>query len=218
MAPGMVIQYTLVDELRRHMPVVPAACIAGAVDITMKTPFERVKTRVQAAMESGGGEGGVLGQMARETRANGLTSLWGGYGATLARDLPPQLSAAGAGADPARVINIGSLAGHRVERIGAYSYVASKAAIHHLSRELAAELAPLNITVNAVAPGYFPTRMTSHIRADERESEALIGRVPLARLGRPEDIAGLCIFLSSAAGAYLTGTVIPLDGGISGCL
>lgn len=137
---------------------------------------------------------------------------------TLARDLLPQLSAAGAGADPARVINIGSLAGHRVERIGAYSYVASKAAIHHLSRELAAELAPLNITVNAVAPGYFPTRMTSHIRADERESEALIGRVPLARLGRPEDIAGLCIFLSSAAGAYLTGTVIPLDGGISGCL
>ena len=88
MAPGMVIQYTLVDELRRHMPVVPAACIAGAVDITMKTPFERVKTRVQAAMESGGGEGGVLGQMARETRANGLASLWGGYGATLARDLP----------------------------------------------------------------------------------------------------------------------------------
>ena len=87
MAPGMVIQYTLVDELRRHMPVVPAACIAGAVDITLKTPFERVKTRVQAAMVSGGGES-VLDQMARETRAKGLASLWGGYGATLARDLP----------------------------------------------------------------------------------------------------------------------------------
>src|SRR5260370_659665 len=81
---------------------------------------------------------------------------------TLIRELLPLLKASGTPDDPARVINIGSLAGAVVEPLQAYSYVASKAALHHLSRVLAADLAPYHIAVNNVVPGFFPTQMTAH--------------------------------------------------------
>jgi NAD(P)-dependent dehydrogenase (short-subunit alcohol dehydrogenase family) len=136
---------------------------------------------------------------------------------TLIRELLPHLTAAGNEQDPARIINIGSAAGIAVQRLNAYSYGASKAAMHHLSRELAADLATRNITVNSVVPGYFPTRMTSHIREDEMGLKALQARIPLGRLGSAKDIAGACIFLSSRAGAYVTGAEIPVDGGLVGC-
>lgn len=136
---------------------------------------------------------------------------------TLVRELLPLLQAGGSAEDPARVINIGSLAGTVVERIGAFSYAASKAAVHHLSRVLAAELADRHITVNVVVPGYFPTQMTAHIRKDDAELDKLVGRIPLARLGHADDIAGLCIFLCSRAGRYITGSQLYVDGGMSGC-
>jgi NAD(P)-dependent dehydrogenase (short-subunit alcohol dehydrogenase family) len=136
---------------------------------------------------------------------------------TLVRDLLPLLKAAARDDDPARVINIGSLAGRAVEKLNAYSYAASKAAIHHLTRVLAADLAQFNIAVNTIAPGYFPTQMTSHIQADERSLETLRSRIPLRRLGCGTDIAGTCLFLSSKAAAYITGAEIPVDGGMSGC-
>jgi NAD(P)-dependent dehydrogenase (short-subunit alcohol dehydrogenase family) len=136
---------------------------------------------------------------------------------TLVRDLLPLLKAAAREDDPARVINIGSLAGRAVEKLSAYSYAASKAAIHHLTRVLAADLAPFNITVNTIAPGYFPTQMTSHIQSDEHSLETLRSRIPLRRLGCGSDIAGTCLFLSSKAAAYITGAEIPVDGGMSGC-
>lgn len=136
---------------------------------------------------------------------------------TLVRDLLPLLKAAGTPNDPARVINIGSLAGVSVEPLQAYSYAASKAGIHHLSKTMAADLAGDNIAVNVIAPGYFPTKMTTHIRDEDEALHALEARVPLRRMGSPEDIAGACIFLSSRAGAYLTGIVLPVDGGMSGC-
>jgi len=136
---------------------------------------------------------------------------------TLVRELLSLLKAAGSVQDPARVINVGSVAGAAVEPISAYSYAASKAAIHHLSKVLAAELAPDHITVNVIVPGYFPTQMTAHIRRDDKEAQKLISRVPLARLGRPDDVAGACIYLASRAGSYLTGGAIFLDGGAVGC-
>ncbi len=136
---------------------------------------------------------------------------------TLVQALLPQLRAAAAPQDPARVINIGSLAGAAVERIDAYSYAASKAALHHLGRTMAAELGPQGIAVNTVVPGYFPTRMTAHIRAEPAAEADLRARVPLGRLGTPEDIAGLCILLASRAGGYLNGTEVMLDGGMHGC-
>jgi len=129
----------------------------------------------------------------------------------------PLLESAATRSDPARVINIGSAAGIKVQRLNAFSYGASKAALHHLSRELAAELASRAITVNTVVPGYFPTKMTSHIRADDEGMSALVQQIPLGRLGAASDIAGACLFLSSEFASYITGSEIRVDGGLTGC-
>lgn len=136
---------------------------------------------------------------------------------TLVRELLPLLTAAANASDPARVINLGSVAGRKVEPIEAYSYAASKAAVQHLSRVLAAELAPRHVTVNTVVPGYFPTSMTAHLREEEARASELLARIPLARLGSAEDIAGICVFLASRAGAYVTGAELVVDGGLCGC-
>jgi NAD(P)-dependent dehydrogenase (short-subunit alcohol dehydrogenase family) len=120
-------------------------------------------------------------------------------------------------ANPARVINIGSIDGMRTPGVENYSYSASKAAVHMLTRHLAKRLASDHITVNAIAPGPFESKMMAFALDDPETREAIEQSVPLGRIGRPDDVAGLTIFLASRAGAYLTGTVIPLDGGITGC-
>jgi NAD(P)-dependent dehydrogenase (short-subunit alcohol dehydrogenase family) len=131
--------------------------------------------------------------------------------------LLPALRAAADVDDPARVINIGSIDGLRTPPTENYSYSASKAAVHMLTRHLAKRLASENITVNAIAPGPFESRMMAWALDDPKSREAIEHTVPLGRIGHPDDVAGLTLFLSSRAGAYLTGTVIPLDGGITGC-
>jgi NAD(P)-dependent dehydrogenase (short-subunit alcohol dehydrogenase family) len=98
-----------------------------------------------------------------------------------------------------------------------YSYSASKAAVHMLTRHLAKRLAGESITVNAIAPGPFESKMMAFALSDPETRSAIEKSVPLGRIGRPDDVAGLAIFLASRAGAYMTGTVIPLDGGITGC-
>jgi NAD(P)-dependent dehydrogenase (short-subunit alcohol dehydrogenase family) len=119
--------------------------------------------------------------------------------------------------DPARVINIGSIDGLRTPAVENYSYSASKAAVHMLTRHLAKRLASEHITVNAIAPGPFESKMMAFALEDPASREAIEQAVPLGRIGRPDDVAGLALFLASRAGAYVTGTVIPLDGGITGC-
>lgn len=136
---------------------------------------------------------------------------------TMVRELLPELTAAGTPDDPARVINIGSVAGIKTERLSAYSYAASKAAIHMLTRDLAGDLADRAITVNAVIPGFFPTKMTAHMRDEETVAPELLAHIPLQRLGRPDDIAGIVVFLCARSGAYITGAQIPVDGGVVGC-
>lgn len=133
---------------------------------------------------------------------------------SLTRRLTPWLAKAATAEDPSRVINIGSIDGLTVPVLETYSYSASKAAVHHLSRVLARKLAPQQITVNAVAPGPFQSRMMKATL--ERAGDGIRDMVPLRRIGSPEDMGGVAIFLASRAGAYLTGTVIPVDGGISG--
>lgn len=135
----------------------------------------------------------------------------------LAKSLLPALKAGASHEDPARIINIGSITGSVIEPLNAYSYAASKAGLHHLSRVLAADVAEFDITVNTIVPGYFQTNMTEQIRDDEREFLGIVERVPLRRLGAPSDIIGACIMLSSQAGAYMTGTELTIDGGMSGC-
>jgi NAD(P)-dependent dehydrogenase (short-subunit alcohol dehydrogenase family) len=131
----------------------------------------------------------------------------------LTRRLLPALRAASRASDPARVINIGSVDGHRVPEWENYAYSASKAAVHMLTRQLAKRLAADHITVNAIAPGPFPTKMIAF--ALEAGEESITRNVPLGRIGRPDDIAGTALFLASRAGCYLTGTVVPVDGGLS---
>ena len=131
----------------------------------------------------------------------------------LTRACLPQLEAAATPDDPARVINIGSIDGLHVPLLETYAYSSSKAAVHHLTRVLAMQLAPRHITVNAVAPGPFESKMMAETL--QRFGEAIRASCPLGRIGTPEDMAGVAIYLASRAGAYLTGTVIPVDGGIT---
>ncbi len=133
---------------------------------------------------------------------------------SLTRDLLDLLQKRASREDPARVVNIGSMDGLHVpivQRVPTFAYSASKAAVHHLTRTLAVDLGPRHITVNAIAPGFFESRMAGQVieqYLSDIESDA-----PLGRIGQPEDIVGALIYLCSRAGAYVTGAVLPVDGG-----
>lgn len=129
----------------------------------------------------------------------------------LTRALVPQLEKASAADDPARVMNVGSIDGLQVPLLETYAYSTSKAAVHHLTRVLAKRLAP-RITVNAIAPGPFESKMMAATL--ERFGASIAAGCPMQRIGRPDDMAGVAIYLASRAGAYVTGAVIPVDGGI----
>lgn len=133
----------------------------------------------------------------------------------LTRSVLPLLRRAARPGDPARVINIGSVDGMQVPILETYAYSASKAGVHHLTRHLARRLAPEGITVNAVAPGPFESKMMAETLS--RFHDAIVAACPLGRIGEPQDMAGVAIYLASRAGAYLTGALIPVDGGISTC-
>ena len=125
----------------------------------------------------------------------------------------PLLEKAATARDPGRIINVGSIDGFRVPEFDNYAYSSSKAAVHHLTRVLADKMAAKNITVNAIAPGPFPSKMMNV--SLETYGEAFIERNPFGRLGEPDDMAGIAVFLASRASAYITGQIIAVDGGIS---
>jgi NAD(P)-dependent dehydrogenase (short-subunit alcohol dehydrogenase family) len=131
----------------------------------------------------------------------------------LTRAFLPLLEEAATDDDPARVINVGSIDGLHVPPMHTYSYSASKAGVHHLTRVLARELGPKRITVNAVAPGPFQSKMMAATL--EAFGKEIAARAPLGRIGRDDDMAGVAVYLASRAGAYVTGAVIPVDGGIA---
>lgn len=134
---------------------------------------------------------------------------------TMTKKLIPLLEKGGTSDDPARVINTTSVAGQLTASMQAYAYGPTKAALNHLTKILAFELAERHINVNAIAPGVFPSRMTSFIVKHDDLAKQQADNVPQGRLGKPEDMEGLAVFLSAPASAYITGNVITLDGGSS---
>lgn len=130
----------------------------------------------------------------------------------LTRAFLPLLEASATADETASVINVGSIDGLRVTPLPTYPYSASKAGVHQLTRVLASELGPRNVRVNAIAPGPFESKMmaaTLAERGDEIAQSSVLGRI-----GRPDDMAGAAVFLASRASAYVTGAVLPVDGGI----
>ena len=135
---------------------------------------------------------------------------------SLTRDAVPLLSKSATAEDPSRIINIGSMDGIHVpivQRVPTFAYSSSKAALHHLTRSFAVELAARHITVNAIAPGFFESKMTDYVF--EHYKKDIEDDCPLHRVGRPEEMVGIVTYLASRAGAYTNGTVIPVDGGTS---
>ncbi len=130
----------------------------------------------------------------------------------LSRACLPLLTATATADDPSRIINVGSIDGLRVPELPTYSYSASKAGVHQLTRVLARELGPRHVTVNAIAPGPFESKMMAATLAEH--GDAIASSSPLGRIGRADDMAGAAVFLASRAGAYVTGAVLPVDGGI----
>ena len=130
----------------------------------------------------------------------------------LTQALLPQLEAAGTAQDPARIINIGSVDGIQVSLFDALGYGASKAGLHHMTQTLANRLAPRHITANVIAPGGFETDMMAPML--NTIGDQIVAGVPLRRMGGAEDIAGVAVMLASRAGAYITGAIIPVDGGV----
>lgn len=133
----------------------------------------------------------------------------------LTEALADPLRAAATPEDPSRVINIGSVDGLRACETEHYAYSTSKAAVHHLTRQLARRLTKENILVNAIAPGPFESNMMAYALRDDDARDLVVKSVPQGRIGQPDDMAGTAIFLASKAGCYLTGTVIPVGGGIA---
>lgn len=131
----------------------------------------------------------------------------------LTRAFMPLLEKAADAADPARVVNIGSIDGLSVPGMPTYAYSSSKAGLHHLTRVLAAELGPRAITCNAIAPGWFPSKMMAKTLEDH--GQEFTARAPLGRVGAADDIAGAVVYLGSRAASYVTGIVLPVDGGIT---
>ncbi|MDG1796530.1 MAG: glucose 1-dehydrogenase [Gammaproteobacteria bacterium] len=130
---------------------------------------------------------------------------------TLTRDLMPLLKQGASQQNPSRVINIGSIDGLRVSTMDNFAYGASKAAVHFLTKNLALRLGPKGVTVNAIAPGAFQSNMMNATL--EKFQDKIESENPLGRIGSPEDMAGLALYLASNASKYMTGQVIALDGG-----
>ncbi len=132
----------------------------------------------------------------------------------LIQALLPMMASAAQPTDPARIINVGSINALRIPTHETYAYVSSKAALHQLTRHLAAQLASRSITANVIAPGLFPSKLLAP-DIERKGEETLTAPIPLKRLAGDLDLAAASLYLASKAGSYLTGVVLPVDGGLA---
>lgn len=136
----------------------------------------------------------------------------------LTRECAPLLQSHASAQYPARIINIGSVTGMVPQEAPTHAYDVSKAAVHHLTKKLAADYAPKHITVNAVAPGFVPSRMSKGLATWGADAEKIAESIPLGRMGEEDDMAGACIYFASKAGSWCTGVILNVDGGTVGTL
>ncbi|KAI0433532.1 short chain dehydrogenase/reductase family [Xylaria sp. FL1042] len=200
----------------------PGSCVALPADLLKLSECERLVSELRAREDklhvlvnnSGAAWGAPLEEFPDEQWSRILTlNLQRAF--TLTQMLLPMLEAVGAESDgerPAAVVNIGSINALSVPNLENYSYSASKAGLHHLTRHLSQVLGPKGITVNTLACGPFDTKMMAFSMKHFRE--AIEDGNPMKRHGRPGDVAGACIFLASRAGSYVNGATINVDGGV----
>ncbi|RJG54136.1 SDR family oxidoreductase [Sphingobium terrigena] len=183
---------------------------AATADIAARVPALNILVNNAGLFSAGAIEDASADQWDRELGLNLRAPFF------LAQALLPQLKAASAPGDPARIISIGSIGAlWGRSSNGAYAYGASKAAIHQLTRMMASDLTAQGITVNAIAPGFFPSDMTDgFFAAVPGLKDQVVASIPAGRLGSAEDVGGSVLFLASRAGAYVSGTVLPVEGAL----
>ncbi len=214
-----------------------AVCDATAAEINEQAGEGGICHSIPADLASAEGRGALVSAISEkeshlDVLFNNAGATWGapfeefpeeGYDKTmdinvkaiflLTRDLMPLLTVKATKDEPTRVINIGSIDGIHVPIFDNIPYAASKAAVHQLTRVLASKLGPKHVAVNAIAPGFFPSKMTQFMMENPDGLAQFEATCPLGRVGSPEDMAGLALFLGSRAGAYMNGAIIPIDGG-----
>jgi NAD(P)-dependent dehydrogenase (short-subunit alcohol dehydrogenase family) len=202
-------------ELSKHGTCIPVAADLGTTEgcTALAAAVAEQESRLHVLVNNAGANWGAPIEEYPDSAFDKLLALNVRAAFRLTVALLPQLRAAAGPGDPARVINIGSIDGIAVPLLDTFAYSSSKAALHQLTRHMARRLAP-EITVNAVAPGPFESKMMAATL--ERFGDQIRAANPLRRIGEPEDMAGVALYLASRAGAYLTAAVIPVDGGISG--
>ena len=205
----------LADELSKT-----GECISIPGDISrldeinrLGTEIERRERRLDILVNNAGASWGADFQSFPESGWDKVMDLNVKSVFFLTQRLIKLLEAAGSPESYSRVINIGSIEGIRTTHLEAYSYAASKAGVNHLTRIMAKFLAAKHVAVNAIAPGYCPSKMTAAI--DEDGSQYVIDNAPMKRMGNPNDMAGIALYLASKASGFVCGAVIPVDGGLA---
>jgi NAD(P)-dependent dehydrogenase (short-subunit alcohol dehydrogenase family) len=202
------------EELSQYGPVtsVPADLSTEEECLRLAEVVGQSESRVHILVNNAGAAWGAPLEQYPESAWDKLVNLNLKAPFFLIRAFLPMLETAGTADDPARVINVGSIDGLKVPMQPIYAYSSTKAGLHQLTKVLARELGPRHITVNAVAPGPFESKMMAATLAEN--GEMIAAASPLGRIGRPEDMAGVAIYLSGRGGSYVTGAIIPVDGGI----
>ena len=211
-ADGCIVAAEQLSQYGECIPLPGDASTAEGISDLVKTLYEREEYIDVLVNNAGTGWGAQFGQVPEKGWDKVMDiNVKGPFFLTQA--LAPLLAKNASAANTSSIINIGSIAGIVGNALDNFSYAVSKSSIHQLTRVLANELAPSHIRVNAIAPGRFYSKLTEFLSSDQAAFEAELQTIPMRRWGEASDIAGVAIMLASPAGAFITGQIIPVDGG-----